>query len=160
MKALALILALVPMPALALSCMPYRITDAYRAAAESDAPYVIVRGTLRFDAGAVPAGDHSGQTPTPARTVIPAEIEGVALGPRGQRVAKRYELKLEVYCSGPWCARAEPGDALVFLRRDGRQYVLEDRPCGAFLFRRPSAEDVQSVQRCLDGGACPASRER
>lgn len=160
MRLLAFILALAPLPALALSCMPYRITDAYRAAAKAGAPYVIVRGTLTFDTSRLPAEDHTGQTPTPDRTQIPAQIVGVALGSGGRRIPRAYKTTLEVYCSGPWCARPAPGDALVFLRRDDADYVLEDRPCGAFLFSRPAAEDMRALQRCLDGGDCPASRGR
>jgi len=126
----------------------------------SDDQYVIVRGTLRFDAKRLPKEDHSGQTPTPKLTVIPAEIEGVALGPSGLREAGLYKMRLEVRCSGPWCPRPKPGDALAFLRREGQGYVLEDSACGAFLFTRPRAEDMRAVQNCLSSKPCPASGTR
>lgn len=137
----------------ALSCIRHGVTDAYRAAADSDAAYVVVRGTLRFDANDVPRSHQSAQE----RKAIAAQIEGVALGPNGQRAVRRYEVQLEVRCSGPWCAEPRPGDALAFLRREGKHYVLEDAPCGAFLFNRPRAEDMRAVQACLDGKPCPAS---
>lgn len=142
---------------LGLSCMRYGVTDAYRAAAQSDAAYVVVRGTLRFDAEALPK---SHQEETPERTIVKAEIEGVALGPGGRREARVYEVRLEVYCSGQWCARPRTGDALAFLRKAGRRYILVDEPCGAFLFNRPRPEDMSAIQACLDGRPCPASLPR
>ena len=149
------------LPALALSCLPYGVTDAYRLAAKSEARYVIVRGTLRFDTALLPRPDPTGQSPTPPETEIPAEIEGVAIGPNGRREAARYKIRLVVRCSGPWCAQPSGGDALAFLRREGlRRYVLEDDPCGAYLFSRPSASDMQAVQRCISLKPCPASTLR
>lgn len=161
MKALACLLLLcLPTAAAGLSCAPWGVTDAYRAAAKSDAPYVVVRGTLRFDAARLPRGDHTGQTRTPPRTVIPAEIEGVALGPSNLRVAKAYKLRLVVQCAGPWCARPKAGDTLAFIRRDGASYVLEATACGAFLFSKPSAEETRAVQTCLNSGPCPPWKDR
>ncbi len=160
MKVLAIVLALLPLPLLALSCVPHGVTDAYRKAAQSEDLYVVVRGTLRFDEKKLPRGDHSGQTSTPQRTVIPAEIEGVALGPSGLRKARKYKIRLIVSCAGPWCPRPEAGDALAFLRREGKRYVLEAAPCGAFLFNRPRASDMRAVQTCLDSGPCPGWQDR
>lgn len=143
--------------AAALSCLRHGVTDAYRAAAEADAAYVVVRGTLRFDESRLP---RSHQASTPERRVLKGEIEGVAMGPMGQRVARSYDIQLEVSCAGPWCAEPRMGDTLAFLRKDGARYVLEDSPCGAFLFNRPRAEDVRAVQACLDAKPCRASPGR
>lgn len=103
----------------------------------------------------------TGQDATPKDTSLKAEIEGVALGPLGRRQAGTYKLRLKVSCSGQWCARPRPGDALAFLRRTGgKTYVLETAPCGAFLFNRPRAEDMRAIQNCLNAKPCPASDRR
>ena len=140
--------------AAALSCMRHGVTDAYRAAAESNAAYVVVRGTLRFDESKLPK---SHQNPRET-SVLTGRIEGVALGPMGQRVARSYDVQLELSCAGPWCAEPNQGDTLAFLRKDGARYVLEDAPCGAFLFNRPQPEDIRAVQACLDAKPCPSLR--
>ena len=121
---------------------------------------MIVRGTLRFDKRKLPRGDHTGQTKTPLRTVIPAEIEGVAMGPSGLREARAYKLELVVHCAGPWCARPKTGDTLAFIRRQGSEYVLEATACGAYLFHKPNAEQTRAVQRCLNAKPCPPSAGR
>ena len=151
---------LLPVQAMALSCLPYGITDAYRDAAEADETYVIVRGTLRFDPGELPEVDLADQAATPALTVIRAEMSGVNVGQKGRRVPFTKPVRLEVRCFGPWCSQPQPGDTLAFLLRKGQRYTLATDPCGGFLFGRPTAAQMRAVQQCLDGRLCPESEGR
>ena len=140
-----------PAQALALSCLPYGVTDAYHAADAAPEPYLIVLGALDFDEDRAP---RSHQSDTPPLTEIPARVRGHQMGANAQRVEFKAPVLLRVSCVGPWCARVEPGKALMFLKRTDAGFELQASPCGAFLFRAPLPEDLTTVQSCLDGRAC------
>ncbi|WP_052249381.1 hypothetical protein [Tateyamaria sp. ANG-S1] len=154
LRVLSFVLAFAPLPAFALSCMPYGVTDAYQEAAAAEEGYVPVLGTLEFDADLVPEMDLSGQTPTAAVTLIPATFKGDALTVRGVDPAFETEVVLEVQCAGPWCPQPKPGEMLGFLRQTSHSYVLHTNACGGFLFGRPSAEQVAQLRDCLAGRDC------
>ncbi|WP_299593052.1 hypothetical protein [uncultured Tateyamaria sp.] len=154
LRVLSVLACLAPMPALALSCMPYGVTNAYQEAAAAEEGYVPVLGTLDFDAKLVPEMDLSGQTPVQAVTLIPATFKGDALTVRGVSQPFETDLVLEVQCFGPWCPQPQPGEMLGFLRQTDQSYVLHTNACGGFLFGRPTQEQVKQVKDCLGGRSC------
>ncbi|MBY5935378.1 hypothetical protein KUV51_20395 [Tateyamaria omphalii] len=154
LRALSFILACAPMPALALSCMQYGVTDAYQEAAAAEEGYVPVLGKLEFDADLLPEMDLSGQTPTQEVTLIPATFKGDALTMRGIDQPFETDVVLEVQCFGPWCPQPQPGEMLGFLRQTEHSYVLHTNACGGFLFGRPDDAQVAQVRDCLAGRKC------
>lgn len=156
MRTLTLIVTLLfaPLPALALSCLPHGVTDAYLQAAEAEEGYVPVLGTLRFDPDMLPVVDMQNQQDTPAQTLIPATFSGDALGPRGVPRPFETDVVLEVLCFGPWCPSVQPGQALAFLRQTSHSYVLSTNACGGFLFAEPTKAQVRQVRDCLGGRQC------
>ncbi|WP_223421048.1 hypothetical protein [Tateyamaria pelophila] len=155
------LLSILPMPALALSCVPYGVTDAYLEAEASADAYVPVLGTLEFDASAVPQVDWDKQGDVPALTEIPAVLKGDALTPRGTTRPLETSVTFEVKCSGPWCPSPKPGRVLAFLRETGEAgFGVSIGACGGFLFGNPKPEQVNAVKDCLTGRACPPSARR
>lgn len=157
MRFLVLALMGLPLPAFALSCMPYGVTDAYLEAANAEEGYVPVHGNLSFDPEMLPKVDWENQTEVPETTLIPATFQGAALGPRGVPQDFETDVVLEVNCAGPWCPSPQPGDMLGFLRQTSHSYVLETNACGGFFFGRPSAAAIEQLQDCLSGRACDPS---
>lgn len=159
-RALACLIAgFAPVPALALSCLPYPIEAAWTDAAQSSQSYVVVHGTLRFDPAMLPRTDPANAAMTPPRTQIPAHLSGRLLGEGGFATPVDLDLTLVVLCYGPWCAGAADGaDALAFLRETPAGYVLEVNPCGGFLFGAPTPEMTQRVADCFLGADCTPAR--
>jgi hypothetical protein len=160
MRCLALLLAVLPLPAFALSCMPHGVTNAYLDAANAEEGYVPVLGTLTFFAKMLPKVDWDHQQNVPAKTLLPARFEGQALNVRGVDQPFATDVVLEVQCSGPWCPAPKPGDVLAFLRKTEHSYVLETNACGGYLFGAPSQEQIEQVRQCLSGRACPPRTRR
>jgi len=158
-RALCITLAwLVCGPALALSCLPHDVARTYAHAAEADAPYIVVHGTLSFDADLLPDTDMRDQR-KPPHTLIPARMTGQALTRDGFEQPFDREITLDVQCFGPWCAGAVPGiDHLGFLERRETGYVLALDPCGGMAHPEPTPDMLQRVLRCFQGGACAAAR--
>jgi len=157
MRFLVLALMVLPLPAFALSCMPYGVSDAYLLAANAEEGYVPVLGTLDFDPEMLPRVDWGNQTEVPATTLIPATFRGAALGPRGVPQDFETDVVLEVNCAGPWCPSPQPGDMLGFLRKTSHSYVLETNACGGFLFGNPRQEQIKELRDCLAGRKCESS---
>ena len=148
-------------PALALSCMPYGVTDAYRDAAAAEGDYVVVHGRLTFDESRLPQVDWANQAATPDHTRIPAQIDGASLTRAGFTATFRSPIEIDVQCFGPWCAGAESGiDYLAFLKRENGRYLLEITPCGGFSFGGPDPEQLDQVLACLQGKSCKPTRRR
>ena len=158
MRILVFVLAMLPLPAFALSCMPHSVTIAYQDAAAAEESYVPVLGTLDFDPDLVPVMDLSGQTDIPPVTLIPATFRGEALTVRGIAQPFEADVVLEVRCFGPWCPQLQPGEMLGFLRQTSHSYVLQTDACGGFLFGAPTGVQVQQVRDCLAGRSCVADR--
>ena len=68
MRFLVLVLAVFPLPAFALSCMPHGVPHAFQEAAAAEEGYVPVLGQLEFDPDLLPPMDLSGQTDVPPVT--------------------------------------------------------------------------------------------
>lgn len=162
MRAFAFVLAILPLPAFALSCLPHGVSDAYLQADAAEDGYVPVLGRLSFDPELLPVVDLGNQQDTPPQTLIPAKFKGDALGPRGVPVPFETDVVLEVRCFGPWCPSPQPGDILGFLRKTSPSYVLETNACGGFLFGQPTKAQIGEVKDCLAGRRCepmaPADR--
>jgi len=156
---LALALAALATPALALSCRPPDVARTYHSAAEAEAAYVVVHGTLDFDERRLPKADMSDQASIPPSTRIPAQITGQALTLSGFDHAFDRQITLDLRCFGPWCAGAVSGiPYLAFLQRTDAGYVLELDPCGGFGFSEPTDEMLTRVEGCYQGKACNPAR--
>ena len=142
MKYLALLAALVPAPAMSLSCMPWDVAQAYSKADQSDAAYIVAHGELSFDTGLLPVTNWENQHATPKRTDIPARLTGLSLTANGFTEPFDAAIILQINCSGPWCPRASEGPALTFLKREGSTYRLVQNACGGMLFGNPAPEDL------------------
>lgn len=161
MRWLVILLILIPLPALALSCLPYGVTDAYLEAKASPDAYVVVLGELQFPSAAVPQVDWNKQGDVPPLTEIPATFKGHALTQRGIDFPLRTDVTLEVECSGPWCPSPKPGPVLAFLRKTGGgSYAVSTNACGGFVFGKPTTKQITAVKDCLAGRGCPPSARR
>lgn len=160
MRSLVFVLTVLPLPALALSCLPYGVTDAYLDAAHATDGYVPVLGTLDFDPGLLPQMDFSAQQSVPPKTLVPARFEGNAMGVRGVDTSFATDVVLEVRCVGQWCPSPQPGPVLAFLRKTSHSYVLMTDACGGYLFGDPSRDQIQQVRQCLSGRECAPSARR
>ena len=155
---LAALLALAPMQAMALSCMPHSVEAAFLEAQAAQERYVIVQGQLDFSLSEVVDkwGKHN---PNPQTLVIDAQLTGQSLSSRGfvRPYAKSVQLVLE--CYGPWCWQATPRrQVLAFVELGAQQNVIRTNPCSGFLFERPSQDMLDTVQGCFAGGACTPPR--
>jgi len=160
MRFLVLALSVLPLPAFALSCLPFGVSDAYLEAAAAEEGYVPVLGNLDFDPELVPQVDWSNQIDVPQTTLIPATFEGDALSVRGVAQPFSTDVVLEIGCAGPWCPAPTPGRSLAFLRKTSHSYVLVVGACNGFLFGDPSDEQVRQVEDCLAGRTCEPSALR
>lgn len=140
-----------PVPALALSCMPWDVQSAFDEAHASAEGYVVVSGDLVFDPALLPVTDWADQMSVPPRTDIPARLTGFSLDGQGFSQPFDAELTLVIACAGPWCASAEPGPSLAFLKQTEGVWVLDQGPCGGFLFGRPDPEMLAWVAETFAG---------
>ena len=146
---------LLPVQASALSCVQLHVEDAYNKADASPDPYVIVIGTLDFQADDLPKVDWRNQQDVPPETQVEARLAGTVLGQSGQSAPFDEPLRLIVNCSGPWCPHLVPGaEYLAFAKKVGDSYELRLGACGGMIFQEPSAAILQRLQVCLDGDDC------
>lgn len=156
---LALALAALPLPALALSCLPHSLEASYQEAAQAEETYVVVHGRLTFDAEDLPEVDLQNQQNTPAMTRIDARLEGMSMRHSGFDLPFEQNVTIALECYGPWCAQAQTGqDVLAFLRKEAEGYVLATNPCGGMLFHAPDTDMLDRVQACFDGAPCEPER--
>ena len=158
-RVLAFCLALLlPVQAVALSCTPHYIEDAYNEAAASLDTYVVVRGDLRFDPNDLPEVDFAKQDEVPPETRIRARLTGQSLTQRGFLQPFAQDITLTVQCAGPWCAKPKQGAHLAFLRQASEGYELVTHPCGAFAFAKPTPQMLDKVHACFTGAYCRPPR--
>lgn len=151
-------LALVPQMALALSCVPYTVQDAFVSARDAQERYVIVRGQLDFDPAQVPPRDMIKQNPD--TIIVSGHLRGKSLSNSGFTHGYNKPVTVTLSCVGPWCAGAEPGSdvlAFVALEADGDD-VIANHPCGGYLFMRPTAQMLRDVRQCFVSNECAAPR--
>lgn len=155
---LALLASALPGPAAALMCAPYGISDAWAAASALETPYLVVQGRFAYDAGLLPVSPEDLETsPPPAR--IPFTFSGKALSRNGFTSPVTGKGTLVVACYAHWCAAPPAGDWIAFLARTPQVLVLEDDPCGMFLFEA-TGENRRMLFDCQAGRDCRPMAER
>lgn len=154
-RALAVVAALVPGMAQALSCMPHSIEAAYLDAKKSPSKFHVVRGTLTFDMKRLPKVDWNNQMATPKMTKIRATLSGKSFDGKGFTYPFNSNVTLKVACFGPWCAEPKSGkDVIAFVENGKHGPVVATDPCGGFLFQNPRPDMLRSLRKCHAGGKC------
>ena len=148
-----LICLVLPVQALALSCMKPSVTRTFKEIHAAPETYIIVEGRLTLDVSKLPKTDLTNQSP-PELTRVPAILSGTSLSRAGFNAPFVRDITLEVACFGPWCGGAQNGmEVLAFLKRTAKGYTLAITPCGGHVF--PNQKKLQrQVLRCFKGGAC------
>ncbi|WP_373355115.1 hypothetical protein [Pseudoroseicyclus sp. CXY001] len=142
--------------AAALSCMPADVTRSYAEAAAAEEGYMILHGTLAFDAGQLPGAYASDLDTAVQPAPVAARFTGSYLGATGRFTGAMESLPvvLEPRCAGPYCGDVAPGeDLLAFARMEGDVPHFELSPCPGKLFRHPRDEDLAQVTACFTGAA-------
>ncbi|MEM6303423.1 MAG: hypothetical protein AAF744_01810 [Pseudomonadota bacterium] len=147
------IAALLPLEALALSCMEPSIARTFQQTSDAAQDYLIVEGRLTLDVRDLPKTNFG----TPSRqplTLVTAHLTGKSLSASGFNVPFERDITLEVACFGPWCGSARNGEeVLAFVKRDGDTYALAIDPCGGDVFANQPKLRRQAMA-CARGGAC------
>ena len=142
-------------PVFALSCIRPDVARSFQSMESSRDVYMIVHGQLDFDPSALPRGDKSGQTQTPARTRLQARLRGVSLGWAGFEHPFDRPVTLIAQCHGPWCANPEAGGMyLAFVKRTQEGFELWTSPCGGRAFPDPGEAQLSVAHQCLRGKRC------
>lgn len=150
---LALILALIPMQAAALSCIAPSVERAFQIANDVDDLYLVVEGQLSFDLSDWPKRDKSMNDKPDVD--VPARVTGRSLSRAGFLHPFKRDITLNAQCFGPWCGYIESGrDYILFLRKTDQGFVQDVDPCGSTFFADPKPAQLKSLQRCLNGGRC------
>lgn len=156
---LAVALACAPVAATALSCMPHSVEAAYLEAQASDAKFVVVRGSLDFNARKLPKVDYNNQQATPDLTRIDAKLTGMSLSDAGFNTPYSKPVTLAVSCFGPWCASVQQGsEVLAFVELGAQGNVIATNPCGGYLFGTPTPKMIRAVKSCFAGKTCAPLR--
>ena len=151
----ALLILLLPMQALALSCVRPSVERSYQKVEAAKDTYVIATGRLTFDRALLPKG---GKNDSPKMTRVLARLVGKSMSSSGFNVPFDHPVTLEVACLSAWCGGAEDGgDVLAFLRREKGQYALGLSPCGGLAFANPKPAMLKKVLNCHKGWRCKAN---
>lgn len=156
-RPIALIAALLaPVPALALSCLPYSHTQAFLDADASADNYLVVLGRLDFDSGNLPRTD--GVTEARGAT-FSAQATGNSLSYAGFITPFRQSITVHIDCAGVWCGGLEAGHRyLMFLRQTGGGYRLDQMLCETNAFYEPTPDMEADIVTCMQGGPCAPAR--
>ena len=142
-------------PALGLSCLPPDAARSFQQLDEAEETYVVVHGTLTFDASRLPEVTFSNQANPPTNTTIPAHLTGKSLSREGFQTPFDRDITLDVQCLGPWCGSAESGtQVLGFVERRQSGYVLTLDPCFSYSVIDPTDQMLEQVKSCMRGGPC------
>ncbi|MFK7875651.1 MAG: hypothetical protein AB8B71_07695 [Paracoccaceae bacterium] len=153
--AFAVFLIILPMQAVALSCVSWTVKDAFARASTSPETYLIVLGTLAFEQDAVPQTDWDNQHETPASTQIPARFVGKYMGAEGFQDSFAVDLSLIVNCAGPWCPSPKSGlQQLAFMRQSASGYQVITSACSSMIFAQPSQDMMDQINRCFENKTC------
>ncbi|MFW8633618.1 hypothetical protein [Cribrihabitans pelagius] len=150
----AAVLTLSASPALALSCVPWGVQDAYLEAAESEHVYNVIAGALAFDEEQLPRSHSDNPGSTPELTRVPAQLSGKMLAGGAFSEPVDVPVTLEVECLGPWCGGIVAGeDHIFFAEQRGDELVVRANACGGWSFAdTPKAR--RQVLSCHGGGEC------
>ncbi|QIE45446.1 hypothetical protein G5B38_07885 [Pseudohalocynthiibacter aestuariivivens] len=151
----ALITALIPIEASALSCTPHDPATTFQRIHAAPEIYIGVVGTLVFDEERLPSTDWEHQETTPPETLLSARLTGHSLSIEGFETPFDQHITLKIQCAGPWCASAVSGEQyLGFLQSGDDGYSLTIGPCGGDAFSEPTGATLETVRQCFAGGAC------
>lgn len=163
MRWLALVLALVPMQAVAGSCSFPTIEETYQAVAKSDHRFVVVKGSAFFDQDDWPKRSFGENAPSTER--VHGNISGSMLSRSGYDIPFSEPVEFVSYCesfgSGSSCGSVSNGlEALFFLRKTEAGYEQDLYVCGRLFFPNPTGKLLGTVKRCFNGWPChPAKSE-
>lgn len=154
-RALLLFTALtMPVSAQALSCRRPEPADAFNAAADSEARYRILVGTLAFDASLLPPTIHGVANDEPRPPVV-ARFKGQALGLDGLTETDVATLTILPDCAGMWCGTLHPDRPYLIFAREGAEGLEVDLgPCPEWTFANPQPEVIRNLTLCLMKGRC------
>jgi len=151
--ATAVLSLLIPVQAMALSCVRPSVERSYGYAEASDVAHVVVEGVLKFDANALPKRDLSDNDVKTAQ--LEAKLTGTSMSKAGFLAHFAHDITLSLECAGPWCATAESGaEILAFVERSDAGYTLRLGPCGGTAFFDPTAEMKAKALACFRGQSC------
>ena len=146
----AALLALLPAPALALSCLAPSVEDAFTFAQNAPEAYVPVLGTF---SGVQPRTDVG--NPNPEDRIYQIRFQGIGMTQRGEDSPMNVPVTLQERCLASWCPNVPNGVlVMTFLRVEGQAYVFEIDACGGNAFFQPPLADVATMRACLSAGAC------
>lgn len=155
---MAVLLALSPVSAVALSCMPHSVEAAFKEAQSAQEQFVVVQGRLDFDQ------KHTGKKrkkydPKPATVVIDAQLTGQSLSHSGFSTPYAKPVRVVLECFGPWCGKVQRGgQVLAFVETRGSKRVISVNPCGGFLFHNPTKKMLSKIKQCFAGKRCDVPR--
>ncbi|MCP3971449.1 MAG: hypothetical protein GY717_14245 [Rhodobacteraceae bacterium] len=149
-RILAIILAVLPAPVLALSCVQPTVEQAFNITHSAAEAYVPVLG--RFSG--VPARMDAGSS-MPQDRSYSARFKGIALTQRGVDIAMNVPVWVTETCVASWCGNIPNGtQVLTWLRVHGKSYSLTIGACRGNTFFHPTAGQVGTLRTCLHFGAC------
>ena len=155
---LAAMLALSPVSAAALSCMPHSVEAAFGQAQAAQEQFVVVQGRLEIDQKQT-VKKRKKYDPKPATVVIDAQLTGQALSQSGFSVPYAKPVRVVLECFGPWCGKVQSGgQVLAFVETSGRSRVISVNPCGGFLFHNPTKKMLSKIKQCFAGKRCDVPR--
>lgn len=160
MRFLGLVLCLLlPVEALALSCLRPSVTRTFAEVNAAAEIYIVVSGRLTLNERKLPKRTASTPRP-PEMTRIKARLKGTSMTLDGFTVPFDQRITLEVACFASWCGGVQSGtDVLAFVRRDAGKYALGVNPCGGHVFGTPKPAMLKQVIQCYRGGACKDARD-
>lgn len=139
-------------PLHALSCLPASLARSYEQAADAEASYVVVLGTVDMQAE-VPERPVENDAKDLA---LPGRLTGMTLSRRGFETPVSRDVTVLSACSGPWCGQfpVESSEAVMFVRlSEVGDWVLEMNACPTWHFPEPNEADIDALVQChLDGG--------
>ncbi|TYB77605.1 hypothetical protein [Maritimibacter fusiformis] len=145
-----------PLPGLALSCLPYSHTQAFLDANAAAERYIVVTGRLDFDSRDLPGTDGVNAAED---STLSARVTGTSLSYAGFVTPFDRTIRVNVACAAMWCGQLDAGHHyLMFLRQGGGDWVLEQAPCTPMAFFEPTAQMEAEVVACMQGGPCAAVR--
>lgn len=146
-------------PALALSCLPPDVARTYLKLQEARETYLVVHGTLTFDASGLPRTKSEYRADAPASTPIPARLTGEALSQEGFTTPFDRRITLDLRCLGPWCAGGRSGmEIMAFVKRGASGYAATLDPCYSTVFVDPTDQMLEQALSCMRGGDCEPQR--
>jgi len=153
MRILSLCLAIfATSPALALSCFPPTVEQAFMGVQESPEIFAPVVG--RFEGFAPRAPSNS---PNPQDRTFWANFVGDHISSKGPKYDQtlRVRVKITETCAASWCGNLAAGtQMLTFLRKSGNSYFLTVGACGGNAFLSPTTTQVKTVRNCMARGGC------